>query len=104
MAQVVNGEVVQTISTTLCQYCGGITLIPGFNTCERCMIEEVHFIPISQIADVIVTMDQRSISQADRAEYFKKYHVTQQQISAAEEEVEIRYKALNKKRNRSRRW
>jgi hypothetical protein len=104
MAQVVNGKVVQTIGTTLCQYCGGITLIPGFNTCERCMLEEVHFIPISQIADVIVVMDQKAWLPADRAAYFKHYHVTQQQIAAAEEEVELRYKALNKKRNRHRRW
>jgi hypothetical protein len=104
MATIKDGKVVQTIGTTLCQYCGAITLIPGFNTCERCMTDEVHFIPISDIADVIVGMDQLAWSIPDRMAYFRAYHVTKQQVAAAEEEVELRYKALQKKRNRHRRW
>ena len=100
-----------TLTRTLCQYCGAITTVAGWSTCDKCMTDEVHFIPIVHVADVIMMMDMQGTSEADRQAYFKLYGVTPMQVAAAEEEVESRYKAAKgtmphvpQRRNRYRGW
>lgn len=83
-----------TIASTRCKYCGEITFVAGFDMCENCLASDVHYIPVSDVADVIVCMDQLGMEQSDRDTYFSKFFVTPMQVSAAEEEVESRYQAI----------
>lgn len=93
-----------TISRTLCRDCGAITLIPGHEWCERCTTDNAHGIPISVIADAIMAFDIDGVSQADRDGFWKTWRVSKRQLAAAEEECEIRHRALGRRRNRYRGW
>jgi hypothetical protein len=92
------------LGRTLCRDCGAITLIAGHEWCEKCTTDNARGIPISVLADAIMAFDIDGVLQAERDGFWKTWHVTKRQLQAAEEEVEIRHKALNRRRNRYRGW
>jgi len=87
-----------------CKSCGEPSEIAGWDWCSGCTERLGRGVPLANIADAIVQMDQAGTLEDDRVLIYRLHGISPMQVQAAQEIVEERYQAASLRRRRYRGW